>query len=104
LPPAPLKMASPPNLASGKLAFFYVLKNSWLDCRPYVRLSSDDGGTWSEPTLVVAHGGAMRAALALLCGFTQSQLWAFDLPYGALLSLRAWPGPPRSAQIMGLWP
>jgi len=58
----------------------------------------------AEPTLVVTHGGAIRAALALLCGFTQPQLWAFDLPYGALLSLRVWPGPPRSAQIMGLWP
>ena len=52
-----------------------------------------------RPTLVVTHGGAMRAALAALCGFEQRQLWAFDLPYAGLLSLRAWPG---SAQITGL--
>jgi len=56
------------------------------------------------PTLVVTHGGAMRAALHHLCGFDQRQLWAFDLPYAALLSLRVWPGERRSAQIAGLYP
>ncbi|MDV3458951.1 histidine phosphatase family protein [Sphingomonas sp. HF-S4] len=53
-------------------------------------------------TLVVTHGGAIRAALHLLCGFDQRQLWAFDLPYAALLSLRVWPGDTPSAQITGL--
>ena len=57
-----------------------------------------------RPTLIVTHGGAMRAALAHLCGFEQRQLWAFELPYAALLSLRVWPGEPSSAQIAGLWP
>ncbi len=56
------------------------------------------------PTLVVTHGGAMRAALHALCGFDQRQLWAFDLPYAARLSLRLWPGEPPSAQIAGLTP
>lgn len=56
------------------------------------------------PTLVVTHGGAMRAALHSLCGFDQRQLWAFDLPYAALLSLRVWPGERASAQIAGLYP
>ena len=56
------------------------------------------------PTLVVTHGGAMRAALALLCGFELRRLWAFDLPCAALLTLRIWPGPPSSAQIVGLRP
>jgi alpha-ribazole phosphatase len=56
------------------------------------------------PTLVVTHGGAMRAALHMLCGFDQRQLWAFDLPYAALLSLRVWPGEQPSAQIAGLTP
>jgi alpha-ribazole phosphatase len=54
-------------------------------------------------TLVVTHGGAIRAALAALFGFSQRQLWAFDLPYAAVLTLRVWPGAPRSAQIAGLW-
>ena len=54
-------------------------------------------------TLVVTHGGAIRAALAALFGFEQRQLWAFDLPYGAVLTLRVWPGTPRMAQIAGLW-
>lgn len=58
----------------------------------------------AEPTLVVTHGGAMRAALHLLCGFALPQLWAFDLPYASVLALRIWDGPPRSGQIMGLWP
>jgi alpha-ribazole phosphatase len=58
----------------------------------------------ARPTLIVTHGGAMRAALATLCGFDQSQLWAFELPYAALLSLRVWPGEPHSAQIVGLRP
>lgn len=57
-----------------------------------------------RPTLIVTHGGAMRAALAALCGFDQRQLWAFELPYAALLSLRVWDGAPRSAQITGLYP
>ncbi|MBB4100377.1 histidine phosphatase family protein [Sphingomonas kyeonggiensis] len=56
------------------------------------------------PTLVVSHGGAMRAALHLLCGFEQRRLWAFDLPYGVLVSLRVWPGDKPSAQIVGIYP
>jgi len=58
----------------------------------------------AEPALVVAHGGAMRAALHVLCGFSQPQLWAFDLPYASVLALRVWDGPSRNGQIMGLWP
>lgn len=53
-------------------------------------------------TLVVTHGGAIRAAIAHLCGFAPAQLWAFDLPYGTLLSLRIWPQPYPGAQIIGL--
>ena len=56
-----------------------------------------------RPTLVVTHGGAMRAALAVLCGFEQRRLWAFDLPYAAVLALRVWPGEAPAGQIVGLW-
>ncbi len=63
-------------------------------------LAEMDGGD----RLVVTHGGAMRAALAHLCGFAQPQLWAIDLPYAALLTLRVWPGQPPMAQIVGLQP
>lgn len=55
-------------------------------------------------TLVVTHGGAMRAALARHCGFDQRQIWAFDLPYASLLSLKVWPGEPPSAQIVAMTP
>lgn len=45
------------RLASGKLAMFYCVKNSWIDCRPHIRLSSDEGETWTEPRLVLAAPG-----------------------------------------------
>jgi alpha-ribazole phosphatase len=68
------------------------------------RVSAAIGDLAPIPTLVVTHGGAMRAALHVLCGFDQRQLWAFDLPYAALLSLHIWPGEQPSAQISGLTP
>lgn len=55
-----------------------------------------------RPTLVVTHGGAMRAALSHLCGLEQRQTWAVDLPYAACLSLRVWPGEAPAAQIVSL--
>lgn len=67
------------------------------------RVSAALGDVTERDTLVVTHGGAIRAALAGLFGFGQRQLWAFDLPYAAVLTLRLWPGVPRSAQIVGLW-
>ena len=68
------------------------------------RVSAAIGDLAPVPTLIVTHGGAMRAALHALCGFDQRQLWAFDLPYAALLSLHVWPGERPSAQIAGLHP
>lgn len=50
--------------------------------------------------LVVTHAGAMRAALAHLCGFRLAELFAFALPYGALLSLRLWPD--GTPELVGL--
>lgn len=52
-----------------------------------------------DATLVLTHGGAIRAALASACGFDAAQVWAFDLPCAALLTLRLWPD---TAQIVGL--
>jgi len=68
------------------------------------RVAAAIGDLAPVPTLVVTHGGTMRAALHTLCGFDQRQLWAFDLPYAARLSLTVWPGKPTSAQIVGLYP
>lgn len=45
------------RLQSGKLAFFYLLKNSWIDCRPYMRISTDEALTWSEPKCILAAPG-----------------------------------------------
>ncbi|HEX7823230.1 MAG TPA: histidine phosphatase family protein [Sphingobium sp.] len=67
------------------------------------RVGKAIGDLPARPTLVVTHGGAIRAALAHLCGFAQAQLWTFDLPYAALLSLRVWRGEEQTtAQIIGL--
>lgn len=37
------------RLASGRLACFTLIKRGMLDCRPYLRISEDDGATWSAP-------------------------------------------------------
>lgn len=55
-----------------------------------------------EPTLIVTHGGAMRAALHVLCGFDVRAVWAFALPYASLLTLDVWDGAPRAGQVSGL--
>jgi len=45
------------RLASGRLAFFYCLKNDLSDCRARMRVSTDEAATWSEPKLVVEAPG-----------------------------------------------
>jgi alpha-ribazole phosphatase len=55
-----------------------------------------------SPTLVITHGGAMRAALSVLCRFDYRQCWALDLPCASLLSFRLWAGEQLSGQIVGL--
>jgi len=42
------------RLQTGEIALFYVRKNSLSDCRPLMRISTDEGQTWSEPTLCIA--------------------------------------------------
>jgi hypothetical protein len=41
------------RLQDGRIALFYARKNSLTDCRPIMRTSSDEGQTWSEPTLCI---------------------------------------------------
>jgi alpha-ribazole phosphatase len=53
-------------------------------------------------TLIVTHGGAMRAALSHLCGLEEQYTWALSLPYAALLSFKVWPGERLLAQVTGL--
>ncbi len=45
------------RLKSGKIALFYLIKNSSTDCRPYVRVSPDEGKTWGERTLCIEEVG-----------------------------------------------
>ena len=37
------------RLRSGDIALFYLVKNNLLDCRPVMRLSTDEAESWSEP-------------------------------------------------------
>jgi hypothetical protein len=37
------------RLKSGDIALFYLRKNSLQDCRPVLRLSRDEGKSWSDP-------------------------------------------------------
>ena len=41
------------RLADGRIALFYLRKNSKTDCRPEMRLSADEGKTWSEPVMCI---------------------------------------------------
>lgn len=45
------------RLASGDLGFLFLLKNSSDDCKAYLRKSSDEGQTWSEPVCATAEDG-----------------------------------------------
>ncbi len=42
------------RLRGGAIALFYCRKNSLTDCRPYMRLSTDEARTWGEPTPVIS--------------------------------------------------
>jgi type 1 glutamine amidotransferase len=45
------------QLPNGAIALFYLRKNSLEDCRPYLRLSTDEARTWGEPILCAPAGG-----------------------------------------------
>ena len=45
------------RLQSGEIALFYCRKNSIADCRPMLRLSTDEGKTWSKPILCIEKVG-----------------------------------------------
>jgi alpha-ribazole phosphatase len=53
-------------------------------------------------TLVLTHAGAIRAALAVACGLDSRQVWMFDLPHAATVTLRRWPGAAPVTQITAL--
>ena len=42
------------RLRDGRIALFYLVKNSARDCRPVLRVSSDEAKTWSAPVKCVA--------------------------------------------------
>lgn len=56
----------------------------------------------SGPVIVVSHAGAIRAAVSVLTGLDHRGVWAFDLPYGASLTIRVWQDGALTGQITGL--
>lgn len=59
----------------------------WSGLRTRVAAALED---LADGTLVVTHAGAMRAALSVACGLDARQVWIFDLPYAAALTLSLW--------------
>lgn len=45
------------RLQNGKIALFYCRKNSIADCRPLMRLSVDEGNSWSKPITCIEKVG-----------------------------------------------
>lgn len=98
---------SPDEVPPGELARFWDAPDRhpppggecWRDIKQRVEGALRD---LAGPALVVTHAGAMRAAISVLTGLDHRGVWALDLPYGALLSLRVWPGDTPSGQIVGL--
>ena len=45
------------RLKNGKIALFYLRKNSVTDCIPYMRISSDETKTWSQPKRCIDTNG-----------------------------------------------
>lgn len=45
------------RLADGRMALFYLKKNGLHDCRPYMRVSTDEGRTWGPPVLAIPAPG-----------------------------------------------
>lgn len=41
------------RLQDGRIALFYLRKNSNADCRPVIHFSTDEGESWSAPTLII---------------------------------------------------
>jgi sialidase-1 len=45
------------RLASGRIAMFSAIKRGTMDCHPYLRISSDEGATWSAPRSILSAPG-----------------------------------------------
>jgi hypothetical protein len=81
------------RLHDGRLALSYLRKNSLADCRPYLRFSTDEAKSWSDPVAVIPDAqvgyyvqnndrvvqtanGRLIAPLAQHCGYQMTHKWA----------------------------
>lgn len=45
------------RLADGRIALFYLVKNSMTDCRLHMLISADEAASWQQPTLCMPENG-----------------------------------------------
>ena len=81
------------RLRNGQLALSYLRKNSLVDCRPYMRFSTDEAKSWSNPIeiipdsqlgyyvqnndrLIQTANGRLIAPVAEHCGYQMNEHWA----------------------------
>lgn len=76
------------RLSDAKIALFYLRKNSLQDCRPVMRVSQDEGATWSEPRVCVEEVGYYVLNNDRVC----------QLSHGRLLLPLAWHNSPQMQQ------
>lgn len=78
----------------------------WSEIKDRVSAAMKETATRSfgRPVLVVSHAGAIRAAVAVACGFGFAETMRFDLPYAAQVHLTLFdePGPTPSGLIRRL--
>lgn len=45
------------RLGNGNIGLFYLIRKNWLEMRPVIRQSADEGETWSEPVCCMPRSG-----------------------------------------------
>ncbi len=85
------------RLADGRIALFYLRKNSLTDCRPMVRFSTDEAASWSKPTLIIPDS---EIGYHVLNNDRVIQLQSGRLVVPVALHNRpGWPGPDWKGEI-----
>ncbi|MEN6352314.1 MAG: sialidase family protein, partial [Bacteroidales bacterium] len=85
------------RLQNGKIALFYLRKNSTTDCLPLIRISEDEAKTWSEPVRCITDKEGY---------FVLNNNRVIQLKSGRLLlavALHQVPGEEKASNVGRLW-
>lgn len=89
------------RLQDGRIALFYLRKNSATDCRPLLRYSADEAASWSEPIEMI---GDAETGYYVLNNDRVIQLSNGRLVAPVALHHRPdWPRPDWKGQVMCYW-